>query len=249
MEKEQRPNSFGDRLARLLQAMGTTDQGYGFWADALPETYTELTRELAPQARVVNDKAFIEATTTVIKDLYRSGDVVIIGRGANMILSGSPSVIHIGIQAPLEVRIETMMRREHFTREEAKSYVEELEEARIAFFRKFFKVTPLRDQPVPHGPQHGGNGDGHRRQGNNSRRGGPGPLAAAHSAQNFHPPYRAEMCSGHPGCPTLNPPPRSRIPPPNKNYRPLAGPVVSSLTLSKQVYRLNWGSMYLSSFS
>jgi cytidylate kinase len=33
------------------------------------------------------------------------------------------------------------MRREHFTREEAKTYVEELEQARITFFRKFFKVN------------------------------------------------------------------------------------------------------------
>jgi cytidylate kinase len=59
-----------------------------------------------------------------------------------MILAGTPGVVHIGIQAPLDVRIETMMRREHFSREEAKSYVEELEQARVAFFRKFFKVHP-----------------------------------------------------------------------------------------------------------
>ena len=34
------------------------------------------------------------------------------------------------------------MRRKPFTREEARSCVEELEQARIAFFRKFFKVHP-----------------------------------------------------------------------------------------------------------
>ena len=66
--------------------MGATDQEYGYWSDALPETYTELTRELASQSRMVNDKAFIEATTTVINGLNRTGGVVIIGRGANMIL-------------------------------------------------------------------------------------------------------------------------------------------------------------------
>lgn len=122
--------------------MSSTDQGYGYWNDALPETYTELTRELAPQSRIVNDKTFIEATTEVIDGLNCTGDVVIIGRGANMILAGVPGVVHIGIMAPLQTRIETMMRRERFTREEARSYVEELEEARIDFFRKFFKVHP-----------------------------------------------------------------------------------------------------------
>jgi cytidylate kinase len=50
-------------------------------------------------------------------------------------------VVHVGMLAPLEIRVETMMRREHFTREEAQKYVEEVEQARIAFFRKFFKVN------------------------------------------------------------------------------------------------------------
>ena len=59
-----------------------------------------------------------------------------------MILAGVPGVVHIGIMAPLQTRIETMMRLERFTREEARSYVEELEQARIDFFRKFFKVHP-----------------------------------------------------------------------------------------------------------
>ena len=42
--------------------MGATDQEYGYWSDALPETYTELTRERASQSRMVNDKAFIALT-------------------------------------------------------------------------------------------------------------------------------------------------------------------------------------------
>jgi hypothetical protein len=59
--------------------MSSTDQGYGYWNDALPETYTEKTRELAPQSRMLNDRTFIEATTKVIDGLNRIGDVVIIG--------------------------------------------------------------------------------------------------------------------------------------------------------------------------
>ncbi len=34
------------------------------------------------------------------------------------------------------------MEREHLTREDAEAYVEEVEQARIRFFRKFFKVNP-----------------------------------------------------------------------------------------------------------
>ena len=58
-----------------------------------------------------------------------------------MILSDFPGALHVGVLAPLESRIENIMSREHYNREEATKYVLELEEARIAFFRKFFKVN------------------------------------------------------------------------------------------------------------
>jgi cytidylate kinase len=78
----------------------------------------------------------------VVKDLYQKGDVVIIGRGANIILADTPDVIHIGLLAPLEVRAETLAQREHLEPEDARTYVEELEQARITFFRKYFQVHP-----------------------------------------------------------------------------------------------------------
>ena len=59
-----------------------------------------------------------------------------------MILADVPGVVHIGMWAPLDVRVQTAMEREHFGRQEAEKYVGELEEARVTFFRKFFKVNP-----------------------------------------------------------------------------------------------------------
>jgi CMP/dCMP kinase len=44
--------------------------------------------------------------------------------------------------APLEIRVATIVEWEHLTRKEAEAYVEEVEQARIRFFRKFFKVNP-----------------------------------------------------------------------------------------------------------
>ena len=66
----------------------------------------------------------------------------LIRRGANRILADFPGVLHVAMLAPLEMRIENIMAREHYTRTEAAKFVAELEEARIAFFRKFFKVHP-----------------------------------------------------------------------------------------------------------
>ena len=85
----------------------------------------ELTGETTATAQKVDDQAFIDATTTVVKDLHRKGDVVIIGRGANVILADTPGVTHVGLLAPLDVRVEYMIGREHLDRDEAQGYVED----------------------------------------------------------------------------------------------------------------------------
>ncbi len=151
IEKEQRVVRFRDRLGRFLQTMlersavaGVSGEPYfGRGIEMLPsETYIELAGDPSSSTQRVNDKAFIEATTSVVTDLAKAGDVVIIGRGANMILADVPGVVHVGMWAPLDVRVQTAMDRENFSRSEAEKYVEELEQARVTFFRKFFKVNP-----------------------------------------------------------------------------------------------------------
>jgi CMP/dCMP kinase len=151
LDKEQWVDRFRDRLAYFLQTMLErsalyADAGEPYFGppiEMLPgEAYTELARDSSSAVQKVSDRAFIEATTSVLKGLYQAGNVVIIGRGANVILADAPGIIHVGMLAPLEVRVATIMEREHLTREEAEAYVEEVEQARVKFFLKFFKVNP-----------------------------------------------------------------------------------------------------------
>ena len=150
IDKEQRVVRFRDRLGRFVQTMlersavaGVSGEPYfGRGIETLPpETFAELSGE-RPSTSEVDDKAFLEATTRVVHDLYSSGDVVIIGRGANVILANTPGVVHVGLLAPIEMRVETMMQREHLDRDEAEVYVRELDEAWASYFRKFFKTSP-----------------------------------------------------------------------------------------------------------
>ena len=150
VEKEQRVIRFRERLGRFLQTMlersaisGVGGEPYfGHGTEMLPaETYTELLGESPSATQTVNDKAFIDATSSVISELAAGGDVVIIGRGGNMILADFPGALHVGMLAPLDSRIENIMAREHYSRQEAAKFIAELEEARVAFFRKFFRVN------------------------------------------------------------------------------------------------------------
>ena len=147
--KEQRVDRFRDRLGRFLQTMlersamsGVSGEPYfGRGIENLPpETFMEMMGENNAN-RQISDKEFIEATEKVVKDIYEEGNAVIIGRGANAILENMPGTFHVALLAPLEVRVQTLMRRENYTREEAESYGAELEQAHENFFRRFFNYN------------------------------------------------------------------------------------------------------------
>ena len=148
IDKEQRVTRFRDRVGQFLQTMleRSAISGEMYAGGALmtlpPEAYASLGGDPSAKSGKVPDKDFIEATTTVVNDLHQKGDVVIIGRGANMILADTPGVFHVGLIAPPEVRVQILMQRENLERGEAEVMVEELERAHVEYFRKFFEVHP-----------------------------------------------------------------------------------------------------------
>ena len=148
IDKEQRIASFRDRLGRFMVTMleRSVLSGGMYSGGALmtlpPEAFDSLEGDASAKITTVQDKDFIEATTTVVNDLSQKGNVVIVGRGANMILADTPGVFHVGLIAPMEVRAENLMQRENLEREEAENFVKELESAHVTYFRKFFQVHP-----------------------------------------------------------------------------------------------------------
>ena len=147
--KEEQVDRLRDRMGRFLQTMlersamsGVSGEPYfGRGIENLPaETYMDLGGEGGGSGDRVDDKAFIDATSKVVNDIYQAGNAVIIGRGANAILADAPGTLHVALIAPLDFRVETMMEREHFTKDEAEVYVQEIEQAREGFFKKYWKV-------------------------------------------------------------------------------------------------------------
>ena len=54
-----------------------------------------------------------------------------------------PGTFHVALLAPLEVRVQTLMQRENYTREEAESYGAELEQAHESFFPAVLQLQLL----------------------------------------------------------------------------------------------------------
>jgi cytidylate kinase len=106
------------------------------------EEYTDLVEEPVTAAQRLKDQQFIDVTSSVIRDLATAGDVIIIGRGSNVVLKDTPGVLHVGLNAPFDMRMRTIAEREQINQREAERFITDVEKARVAYFRKFFSVSP-----------------------------------------------------------------------------------------------------------
>lgn len=69
---------------------------------------------------------------------YRHGNVVIVGRGSQVILKDKPDVLHVRIISPLERRIQRWIERKHISLEAAKDIVKERDRKHFDFVKTFF---------------------------------------------------------------------------------------------------------------
>ncbi len=103
----------------------------------LSKTYADMAAE-EPQ---LSDSVYLEAMTHIIRELAAKGDIVIVGRGSQMILAEMPHALHVLCVAPGALRAQRLAERDEIPLAEAKRRSEESERARIAFYRKFWKVN------------------------------------------------------------------------------------------------------------
>ena len=69
---------------------------------------------------------------------YSHGNVVIVGRGSQVILSEKPDVLRVRVVAPLELRIQNWQKRENLSYQDASKRVSERDKAHIDFVKTFF---------------------------------------------------------------------------------------------------------------
>jgi len=87
--------------------------------------------------RYVDEKIYMDAVKTVIEDLYREGNAVIIGRGGQYILKGYENVRHILLIAGLEHRIRFMMEKYSLSEARAAEAIRRADQIRTRFLNLF----------------------------------------------------------------------------------------------------------------
>lgn len=145
-ERDERTDSLRARLGHFLQralersaAGGAIDPmlGSGNLELMLSQSYQELSEG---GSGVVDDRAILETTTQIIQSIAQRGDVVILGRGGQMILQDAPGVAHVQLVASPQVALSRVQEWEGIDAEAAARRIEEFNKGRAAFHRKFWQV-------------------------------------------------------------------------------------------------------------
>jgi cytidylate kinase len=80
--------------------------------------------------------AIIELTRQVILEVARTGNAVIVGRGASVVLHDRRDVLHVFLYAAEPLRVRTVMEREALSEAAARRRVREMDASRAAYLRQ-----------------------------------------------------------------------------------------------------------------
>ena len=132
-------------IQRLLERSAVTgsagDPYFGPGITALlTEEYEDIPQPTITRGHEVEDEVYIEALESAMREMAADGDVVFIGRGGHVILKDMPNVLRVGVVASFEDRVKTLMSRETIDRDNAMVTLEQRDQARKHFFKKYFEL-------------------------------------------------------------------------------------------------------------
>ena len=108
-------------------------------------------RYTSPQPReALGDQAYIELVRKVVYDRAETGNVVVLGRGGQMVLRNWPGALHVYITAPLEVRVARVVQERGTGRQLAERLVRESDRRRRDYIRHFYDNADWRNPRYYH---------------------------------------------------------------------------------------------------
>ena len=148
-KKEETPATFKqtfiEKLSNILEksafAGAVGDPHFGPGAAAfLTHEYEDLTADKNKEKYHLDDTEYSEGIHQTVLQLAELGSIVIVGRGANIILKDDPRVLRIGLIANEVDRINRIVNFEKVTYNDAKQIMINRDAARIQFFKKIFNI-------------------------------------------------------------------------------------------------------------
>jgi cytidylate kinase len=88
-------------------------------------------------------EGYVRMVDLVIRGLAQEGNVLIVGRGGQVVLRKHPGALHVQIVAPLAHRIEMIMTRQGLNKRDAQNRVRTSDRARFDYVRRYHDVDWL----------------------------------------------------------------------------------------------------------
>lgn len=82
---------------------------------------------------------YLKFTQSLIERLYQKGDVVLVGRGSQVLLAGRPGCLHLRLAAPLEYRIKRVAGKQRISEKEAREVISRRDRARANYIKDFYQ--------------------------------------------------------------------------------------------------------------
>jgi hypothetical protein len=80
---------------------------------------------------------YVRMVGLVVQGLARQGNVLILGRGGQVLLRNDPGILHVQIVAPLSHRIAVVMRRQNLNKRDAQNRIRTSDRARFDYIRRY----------------------------------------------------------------------------------------------------------------
>lgn len=88
-------------------------------------------------------KDYMQMVEMVVRNLAGEGNVVILGRGGQVILGDAPQALHVQIVAPFQRRVATLVERDDLEEKEASDRLRASDRARRDYMRRYHQVEWL----------------------------------------------------------------------------------------------------------
>jgi cytidylate kinase len=85
-------------------------------------------------------RLYTQQVAKVIRELASQGDLLVVGRGGQMVLAGEPGVLHVRVIAPRAMRLQVVQERCRVSAEAAAARIDASDKARAAYLRRAHRV-------------------------------------------------------------------------------------------------------------
>jgi len=105
----------------------------------------ERTRDTAGATEIsviqLDEEQCIALVQTAVNAAYARDNMVIVGRGSQVILADKPGVVHVRIQAPMDRRVARLREKENLSPVEARALIDQRDLAAAQYLDRFFHVA------------------------------------------------------------------------------------------------------------